>query len=106
MYGGYVWLTNYLPPNRTSLRLLLLLGMPALLIQGLAIPHVFGDEGLVFGLAYLAVVLVHSGLFRVATRAIDRTVLFNIGSVLPIIAAGRSLGGAAEYCLWRVALLV
>jgi hypothetical protein len=26
MYGGYVWLTNYLPPNRTSLRLVLLYG--------------------------------------------------------------------------------
>ena len=29
MYGGYVWLTNNLPPNSTARRLLLLLGMAA-----------------------------------------------------------------------------
>lgn len=59
-----------------------------------------------FGLAYLAVVLVHSGLFGVATRAINRTVLFNVASALLVIAAGASHGVAAEYWLWGAAMLV
>jgi low temperature requirement protein LtrA len=80
--------------------------MAAFLVQALAIPRAFGDDGLVFGFAYLAVVLVHSGLFRVATRAINRTALFNIASALLVIAAGASRGGSAEYWPWGAALLV
>ena len=80
--------------------------MGAFLIQGLAIPHAFSFEGVVFGLAYLTVVLVHSGLFRLSNSAIDRTILFNLGSELLVIAAGMAHGGTTEYWLWGAAMLV
>jgi hypothetical protein len=51
-------------------------------------------------------VLVHAGLFRVAMRAINRTIPFNIASALLVIAAGFSRGAATEYWLWGAATLV
>lgn len=106
MYGGYAWLTNHLPVDRPVRRLLLLVAMSAFLVQALAIPHAFGDNGLAFGLAYLAVVLVHAGLFWQATRAITRTALFNVISALLVVAAGFVHGGPLDYGLWGIALAV
>ena len=80
--------------------------MGAFLIQGLAIPHAFSSQGVLFGLADLTVVLVHSGLFRLSNSAIDRTILFNLGSALLVIAAGMAHGGTTEYWLWGAAMLV
>lgn len=104
MYGGYAWLTNHLPLTRPVHRLLLLLAMGAFLIQALAIPHAFGEAGLEFGLAYLAVVLVHASLFWQATRAITYIAVFNIISALLVIAAGFVHGGPVDYGLWGLAL--
>ena len=53
MYGGYVWLTNHLAPDRPSRRLLLLAGMGGFLVQALAIPDAFAESGIAFGFAYL-----------------------------------------------------
>ena len=39
MYGGYVWLTNAVAPDRGERRVLLLGGMAAFLIAALAIPR-------------------------------------------------------------------
>jgi low temperature requirement protein LtrA len=80
--------------------------MAAFLVQALAIPNAFGDSGRVFGFAYLAVVLIHSALFLVATRSIGRVAVFNVGSALLVIAAGFANGGAAKYWLWGAAMLV
>jgi hypothetical protein len=63
MYGGYAWLTNQVPPVSTSWRLLLIAGMAAFFVCALAIPRAFADAGLAFGVGYLLVVLVHSGLY-------------------------------------------
>lgn len=106
MYGGYAWLTNHLPPNSVPQRLLLLLGMSAFLILALAIPHAFDESGLVFGLAYLAVVLVHTGLFLQATKAITPIAIFNIISASLVIAAGFVHGGILDYGLWGTAILL
>lgn len=104
MYGGYAWLTNHLPLTRPVHRLLLLLAMGAFLIQALAIPHAFGEAGLEFGFAYLAVVLVHASLFWQATRAITHIAVFNIISALLVIAAGFVHGGPVDYGLWGLGL--
>src|SRR4051812_21269906 len=63
MYGGYAWLTNAVPPDRPVRRLLLIVGMGAFFVCALAIPRVFAGHGLVFGVGYLVVVLVHAGLY-------------------------------------------
>src|SRR5437764_5371367 len=72
MYGGYAWLTNAVPPEGISRRLLLLGGMCGFLVLALAIPRAFAGTGLTFGLAYLVVIGVHGGLFiRASARAVS-----------------------------------
>ena len=63
MYGGFVWLTNQVPPDRTLRRLLLMAGMATFLVCALAIPEAFGNAGLTFGVGYLMVVTVHGALY-------------------------------------------
>jgi len=75
MYGGYAWLTNAVPPRDLSVRLLLLLGMGAFLLVALAIPTTFAGGGVAFGLGYLIVNLVHTGLFlRTSQQSVFRSV--------------------------------
>jgi low temperature requirement protein LtrA len=105
MYGGYAWLTNHLPMDRPARRVTLLLAMAAFLVQALAIPAAFDGAGLAFGLAYMAVVLVHASLFWQATRAIGRTAAFNVASAALVIVAG-FVHGWVDYVLWTAALAV
>ena len=105
MYGGYVWLSNARTPVRTPERLLMLIGMAGFLIVGLAIPHAFGRDGVAFGVGYLIVVGVHTGLYQRINRNIARVAPFNVLSALLIIGAGLAGGGAA-YALWAAALAV
>jgi low temperature requirement protein LtrA len=110
MYGGYAWLTNARTPDRTTERLLLLVGMAGFLVVGLAIPHGFSAGGLrrgglALGLGYLVVVLVHSTLYYRVNRNIVRIAPFNIASALLVIAAGVA-GGVAAYPLWTAALAI
>ena len=111
MYGAYAWLTNSRPPRRTTERLLLLVGMAGFLVVGLAIPRGFASYGLVLGLGYLLVVLVHAVLYYRVNANIVRVAPFNIASALLIIAAGLIHGpGGTEswpgYLLWLAALVV
>jgi low temperature requirement protein LtrA len=92
MYDGYAWLTNNVGTEGTAARLLLLSGMGGFLVMALATPHVAERDGLAFGLAYLAVVLVHAGLFMHApnssARAMYRVAPFNVAGALLVVAAG------------------
>jgi low temperature requirement protein LtrA len=63
MYDGYAWLTNNIETERPRFRVLLLGGMGGFLIIALAVPHANEGDGLVFALAYLAVTLLHSGMY-------------------------------------------
>jgi low temperature requirement protein LtrA len=63
MYGGYAWLTNAVAPTNSFRRGLLFVGMAGFLGMALAIPRAFVETGAIFGLGYVVVNLVHSGLF-------------------------------------------
>jgi low temperature requirement protein LtrA len=108
MYDGYAWLTNNVGTEGTVPRLLLLLGMAGFLVMAIATPHVAERDGLAFGLAYLAVVLVHAGLFMHApnssARAMYRVAPFNVGGALFVIAAGLA-PEQWNLALWVAALL-
>src|SRR6266508_5776056 len=65
MYAAYAWLTNATPPDRTYRRVLLILGMAGFLVCALAIPSAYHHGGLAFGLGYLLVVAVHTGLYAI-----------------------------------------
>ncbi|HEY6481502.1 MAG TPA: low temperature requirement protein A [Streptosporangiaceae bacterium] len=105
MYEGYAWLTNARPPVHATERLLLLVGMAGFLVVGLAIPHGFSTDGVVLGLGYLVVVLVHAVLYYRVNANIIRIAPFNITSALLVTAAGAA-GGAARYPLWVAALAI
>ena len=109
MYGGYAWLTNNVDLRGTATRLLLLAGMAAFLVMGLATPRVAEGDGAAFGVAYLAVVLLHAALFRQApnqsARAILRVAPFNVAGALLVIAAGAA-PRAWNLPLWACALAV
>jgi low temperature requirement protein LtrA len=111
MYGGYAWLTNTRAPTLAAERLLLLLGMAGFLIIGLAIPGAFGrigangPDGVAFGLGYLLVVGVHSGLYLRVNRNIWRIIPFNLTSAVLVVIAGLVTAPAA-YALWGAAFVI
>ena len=110
MYGRYAWLTNAVPPREPALRLLILVGMAGFLIVALAIPHAFGDSGVVFGLGYLVVTVVHTGMFlqtseESALRALGRLGPFNAISALLLLLAGFT-DGAVRWTLWSASFVL
>src|SRR3954447_6822032 len=92
MYSGYAWLTNAVAPNSTLRRTLLLTGMAGFLAMALAIPEAFGQYGWLFGVSYLVVNVVHTGLFLAAGPhamvAMRRLGPLNITSALLVLAGG------------------
>jgi low temperature requirement protein LtrA len=118
IYDGFVWLTNALALDVLGHRLLLIGGMAGFLVMALAIPTTFEDGGVAFGLGYLAVVVLHSGLFMRATSALEATAIrgiapYNVAAAMLLLAAGFVDGGAkwaifvaAGALLWAVPFLV
>ena len=104
MYGGYVWLTNSVPPVTADRQLLLIAGMSAFLICALAIPNAFQNADLAFGVGYLIVIVVHSFMYvRAVGLKVARFVPMNFLAAGAILAAG-FVGGAARYLLWIAAI--
>jgi low temperature requirement protein LtrA len=111
MYGAYAWLTNNRPPVHAGERLALLAGMAGFLVVGLAIPRGFSSYGVVLGLGYLVVVLVHTWMFYQVNTDILRVAPFNVGSALLVTLAGllhdpSGMTSVAGYLLWVLALAV
>jgi low temperature requirement protein LtrA len=110
MYGGYAWLTNVVAPDRLAYQFLLLGGMAAFLVVSLAVPTAFDGGGLAFGLGYLAVVLIHAGLFTrsqagEAASAILKVAPLNLAAALAITLAG-VVGDVPRDVLWGLAVAV
>ncbi len=110
MYGGYAWLTNLVATDRLLRRLTLLGGMAGFLVIALAIPQSFSGAGATFGLAYLAVVLVHFGMFARSSqltlrKAIVGLVPYNVSTALLVVLGG-VIGGTAQYVIWAAAFVL
>lgn len=85
--------------------------MAGFFVISLAIPGAFGPGGLVLGIGYLLVVLVHAGLFTrsavgESATAILRVAPLNLTAALLIIAAGVLDGDPARALLWGLAVAV
>jgi low temperature requirement protein LtrA len=109
MYDGYAWLTNAVPPDRPGRRVFLLAAMAAFLVLALTIPQAFKGSGASFGIAYLAIVLIHAGLFASSTSQKITSAIFelaplNVLSALFVLAGGIA-GGTAQYVFWAIAFL-
>jgi low temperature requirement protein LtrA len=97
MYGGYAWLTNAVPPRGLIVRLLLLVGMGGFLLIALSIPTAFGSGGGAFGVGYMVVTLVHTGLFLRAQQNVESAIArlgpFNLITAALLLVAGFTSGG-------------
>lgn len=51
-WTGYAWLTNALEPEEGLVRAGMFAAMAAMFVVALAVPRVFGSEGVLFGVAY------------------------------------------------------
>jgi low temperature requirement protein LtrA len=110
MYGGYAWLTNAVPPRTPVMRLFVLVGMGGFLVVALAIPHAFGRSGVAFGVGYLVVTAVHTGMFLrssegSAVRAMFRLGPYNTITAALILTAGYT-HGATQWVLWTAAFVL
>ena len=95
MYDGYAWLTNALETDRLRYRLLLIGAMAAFLVIALASRDAFGGRGLAFGLAYLVIVLMHSGMFVRGASLADISAILKLAPFNVVGAALVVAGGAA-----------
>jgi low temperature requirement protein LtrA len=109
-WAAYAWLTNALEPEEGTARGAMVAAMAAMLVVALAVPHAFGDDGVLFGVAYLIVRLVHVVLFMLAGKrdpdlfgAVLRFAPPALVASLLLIVAG-FLDGRAQAALWVVAL--
>jgi low temperature requirement protein LtrA len=110
MYDGYAWLTNAIATDLLRFRLLLLGGMGGFLVIAIAIPTAYSGNGLAFGLGYLAVVLLHGGMYAKGTSvsevaAILRIVPYNLTAALLVLVGGIA-GGRIQDALWLLAALL
>src|ERR687893_90618 len=119
VWGAWVytsWVTNWFDPDRLPVRLMLVAVMLASLVMSVAIPEAFGERGLMFALAYVAIQVGRTVFVVIAlnkslgrsdplSRNFQRIFFWLLASgVLWII--GGLLEGEARYVLWALALAV
>jgi low temperature requirement protein LtrA len=106
MYGGYAWLTNAIDVRGPVNRAFLLAGMCGYFVVALSVPEAFHGSGLAFGIGYVVVVAVHTGLFvssagGLAPQAIMRLAPGNLGNAALVLVGG-AVGGTTQVVLWTV----
>jgi low temperature requirement protein LtrA len=67
-WTGYAWLTSAMDVDEGGVRLAMLASMGAMLVVALAVPGAFGDDAVLFGVAYLLVRLLHLVLSAIVGR--------------------------------------
>ncbi|MEY9857979.1 low temperature requirement protein LtrA [Catenulispora sp. GAS73] len=107
MYGAYAYLTNQVPPENLSRRVILMVGMFGFLTCALAIPKVFSVDGVAFGLAFILVTAVHSALYALIHRQyVLSFAVPNLAAAACVTAAGAVNGGTAADVLWLAAVVL
>jgi low temperature requirement protein LtrA len=110
-WGAYAWLTNYIASEEDRERLLMFAVMAAFLVAALAVPQAFGDDALLFAVAYALARWLHILIFAEANANVDtgeairrlaRTAL--PAPALLIVAA--FLDGTPQALLWIAALAI
>jgi low temperature requirement protein LtrA len=112
-WAVYSWLTNAVPAEDViPARIVIFTSMAAMFVASLAVPGAFGQDGVLFGLAYFVVQLLQVLLYVLATgsepeqrRAILRLAPGFVGGPALLIVAGL-LDGYAQGALWALALVI
>jgi low temperature requirement protein LtrA len=111
-WAAYAWLTNTVDPDVGAVWGAMLVAMAAMFVAALAVPDAFGRHGVVFGVAFLIVNVMHLTLYALGARR-DRELLAAILRIAPLALTGAALilaagfvHGALRPTLWLAALAV
>ena len=111
-WAAYAWLTNTLNPEEGIVRIAVFASMAAMLVVGLAAPQAFGSAGIVFGVAYFIVRVLHLVLYAIAGRG-DRELMQAVLRIAPSALIGAALlvvagftDGGLRMGIWAVALAI
>lgn len=106
------WATNWFDPGRRAIRLMLVAVMLASLIMSAAVPQAFGDRGLVFAGAYVAMEVGRT-IFAIQASGAEPGLRRNFQRILfwkllpaPLWLAGGFAPGMARFTLWAAAVAV
>jgi low temperature requirement protein LtrA len=108
-WTAYAWLTNTVDPEEEVVGAALLVALIAMFVAALAVPHVFADDGVLFGVAFLVVVAMHLALYALAGRG-NRDLLSAVLRLAPWTLVGATLilvagfADRARTWLWVAAL--
>jgi low temperature requirement protein LtrA len=109
-WSAYAWLTNIVDPEEGVVGAALLVALTAMFVAALVVPGVFGDEGVLFGAAFLVVCAMHAALYALAGRG-NRDLLGAVLRLAPWTMLGATLilvagftDGRARTWLWLAAL--
>jgi low temperature requirement protein LtrA len=111
-WGAYAWLTNYIAADEGRERLLMFGVMGALLVAALAVPHAFGDDALLFAVAYAIARWLHIFIWAEANEDVDtgQAIVRLARTALPaptlLIVAGLVDDGTVRAVIWIVALAI
>jgi len=111
-WAAYAWLANMVDTGVGAVWAAMLFAMGAMFVAALAVPDVFGRRGVVFGVAFLIVNVMHLTLQALTSRgnrellaAILRYTPWALSGASLILAAGFVHGGLKPI-LWLAALAV
>ena len=111
-WAAYAWLTNTVDPGEGAVWGAMLVAMAAMFVAALAVPDAFGRHGVVFGVVFLIVNVMHLTLYALGARG-DRDLSAAILRIAPSALVGASLIIAAGFVhgwlrsvLWLAALAV
>ena len=108
-WAAYAWLTSSVDPEETVVGVALLAAMIAMFVAALAVPGSFGDDGVLFGAAFLVVCATHLALYASVGRG-DRELLAAVLRLAPWTLLGATLilvagfADSARTWLWVAAL--
>jgi low temperature requirement protein LtrA len=108
------WFTNWFDPDRLPVRLVLVAVMLASLLMSVAIPEAFGERGLWFALAYVAIQVGRTAFAALALYGASHPLSGTFWRILAwfvaaggvLWVAGGLIEGGARYVLWLLALVV
>jgi low temperature requirement protein LtrA len=111
-WSAYAWLTSAMDVDEGGVRLVMLASMGAMFGVALAVPGAFGDDAVLFGVAYLLVRLLHLVLSAIVARddpdrlgALLRFAPTAIFGASLLVLAG-FLEGSERIAVWVVALAI
>jgi low temperature requirement protein LtrA len=110
-WGAYAWLTNYIAAEEGLERLLVFAVMGAFLIAALAVPNAFGDDALLFAVAYGVARWLHIFIFAEANDDVDtgEAIRRLARTALPapaLLIVASFLDGPTQALVWALALAI